>query len=252
MTAGSAAASTRPRASWSLPSCARIPPGWRSIPSCIACWLRRARVHGEELADHMAAMLRAERAHAMELIDAGPRRRRDGRAGAGGGAGADPRRRSGGVRQRGTAGAAGDRCQRAVRRGCVARLPPPAGEHRPTPARWPRRGVSRRRRRSADGGRRDAARRGGAAWRCTTRWCACRARVRRCCWRWRVATPGRSIPRRAAMRWGSSAAPWPRRSGAEPWQQRTSPSLGGVGREADQGRGEGFSSTVPRLDYRHP
>jgi hypothetical protein len=29
------------------------------------------RVHGEPLADHMAAMLRAERAHASELIDAG-------------------------------------------------------------------------------------------------------------------------------------------------------------------------------------
>jgi uncharacterized protein len=29
------------------------------------------RVHGEALADHMAAMLRAERAHATELIDAG-------------------------------------------------------------------------------------------------------------------------------------------------------------------------------------
>jgi uncharacterized protein len=29
------------------------------------------RVHGEALADHMAAMLRAERAHATELVDAG-------------------------------------------------------------------------------------------------------------------------------------------------------------------------------------
>ena len=51
----------------SRPSCARIRTSWPSTPTSTACWCRRARVHGERLADHMAAMLDAERARARAM-----------------------------------------------------------------------------------------------------------------------------------------------------------------------------------------
>ena len=211
------------------------------------------RVHGEVLTDHMAAMLRAERAHAADADRRRARRRRDGRAGAGGGAGADARRRSGGVRQRGTARAAGDRCRRAVRGGAAARaaITLPRG-HRATPARWPRRGVSRRGI-EAQVPMADAVMLHAEAARL-----ALHDALVRVPGRGRADAAGARLPRRARAgsgagqrRAGVSRARRGRRARALSRGHDESPlPLGALGREADASRAKGFSSTVPRLDCR--
>ncbi len=195
------------------------------------------RVHGERLADHMAAMLRAERAHAAAMAE-----RADGVLAAG----------------RAAAGLAA-RVQEAVLAliaaanpaDCVALEFPPllavdaaslCAEDRLFGARLVPAGTLARLlggravlfRESPDDAP-TAARRGRGAGGATRRWCAFPARDRRRCWPWWRASRQRSTRRRAPGRSPSSGARWRWRSGAEA-------SARGAPRHARRSRAPGISA----------
>ena len=191
---------------------------WRISRSCTACWRPPRRVHGEVLADHMAAMVRAERAHAAAMAE-----RADGVLAAGrAAAGMTARVHEAVLALIGAEDVVRVRCRRRSRRcwrwtppRCAPRPPLPGARTLPpgtvgAPARRPGGGVPR-----ATPPRRGLLH-GEAAGAGAARGAGARPRrARRRCWPCRRASTGCWTRRRGRGRWPSSAGPWPPRWGAD-------------------------------------